>query len=46
MLDANRTSFTRQATTFEDKRFNRVPTTESEWLFEALPRGARTSCST
>ena len=33
-------SFTQQAPTFEDKRFNRVLTTESEWLYTSLPRAA------
>lgn len=32
-------SFIQQAPTFEDQRFNRVLTTESEWLFKSLPRG-------
>lgn len=31
-------SFTQQASTFEDKRFNRMLTTESEWIYGALPR--------
>jgi SAM-dependent methyltransferase len=30
-------SFTRQAAAFEDPRFNRLFTTDSEWLFERLP---------
>jgi SAM-dependent methyltransferase len=33
-------SFTRQAAAFEDPRFNRLFTTDSEWLFERLPVGA------
>lgn len=31
-------SFTQQAPTFEDQRFNRVLTTESEWLYASLAR--------
>lgn len=34
-------AFTRQAATFEDMRLNQVLTRESEWVFEALPRGKR-----
>lgn len=30
-------SFTQQASRFEDKRFNQVLTTESEWLYASLP---------
>jgi ubiquinone/menaquinone biosynthesis C-methylase UbiE len=30
-------SFTQQAPAFEDKRFNQVLTTESEWLYRSLP---------
>jgi ubiquinone/menaquinone biosynthesis C-methylase UbiE len=30
-------SFTRQAAAFEDARYNRLFTTDSEWLFERLP---------
>jgi SAM-dependent methyltransferase len=30
-------SFTQQAAAFEDPRFNRLFTTDSEWLFERLP---------
>jgi ubiquinone/menaquinone biosynthesis C-methylase UbiE len=30
-------SFTRQAPAFEDPRFNRLFTTDAEWLFERLP---------
>jgi ubiquinone/menaquinone biosynthesis C-methylase UbiE len=33
-------AFTQQAAAFEDPRFNRVFTTDSEWLFERLPLGA------
>jgi SAM-dependent methyltransferase len=33
-------SFTRQAAAFEDPRFNRLFTTDSEWLFERLPLSA------
>jgi ubiquinone/menaquinone biosynthesis C-methylase UbiE len=33
-------SFAQQAATFEDQRFNRVLTTESEWIYGALPRQA------
>jgi len=36
--DITRKSFTQQAQTFEDQRFNRVLTTESDWLYTALPR--------
>jgi SAM-dependent methyltransferase len=32
-------SFTQQAAAFEDPRFNRLFTTDSEWLFERLPLG-------
>src|SRR5271154_2589824 len=31
-------SFAQQAATFEDARFNRVLTTESDWLYNSLPR--------
>ncbi|HTW12091.1 MAG TPA: methyltransferase domain-containing protein [Solirubrobacteraceae bacterium] len=37
--DITRRSFTQQAPSFEDPRFNSVLTTESDWLFDALPRG-------
>jgi SAM-dependent methyltransferase len=33
-------SFTQQAAAFEDPRFNRLFTTDSEWLFERLPLDA------
>jgi ubiquinone/menaquinone biosynthesis C-methylase UbiE len=33
-------AFTQQAAAFEDPRFNRVFTTDSEWLFERLPLSA------
>jgi SAM-dependent methyltransferase len=33
-------SFTQQAAAFEDPRFNRLFTTDSEWLFDRLPLGA------
>jgi SAM-dependent methyltransferase len=33
-------SFTQQAAAFEDPRFNRLFTTDSEWLFERLSLGA------
>ncbi len=33
----NTRSFTQQARTFADPRFNRILTTESEWLYTALP---------
>jgi ubiquinone/menaquinone biosynthesis C-methylase UbiE len=33
-------AFTRQAAAFEDPRFNRLFTTDSEWLFERLPLSA------
>jgi SAM-dependent methyltransferase len=32
-------AFTQQAPAFEDPRFNRLFTTDSEWLFERLPLG-------
>jgi len=38
--EATERSFTQQALGFEDARFNRVLTTESEWVFAALPRTA------
>ena len=38
--DATRQSFTQQAQTFEDQRFNRVLTTESDWLYSQLPLAA------
>ncbi len=42
MTDAHtqvtRESFSQQAPAFEDTRFNRVLTTDSDWLFTALPR--------
>jgi len=31
-------SFAQQAPTFEDERFNRVLTTDSDWLYNSLPR--------
>ncbi len=37
--EATRESFSQQAPTFEDARFNRVLTTDSDWLFTALPLG-------
>jgi SAM-dependent methyltransferase len=33
-------SFSQQAAAFEDPRFNRLFTTDSEWLFERLPLGS------
>jgi ubiquinone/menaquinone biosynthesis C-methylase UbiE len=33
-------AFTDQAAAFEDERFNRVFTTDADWLFDGLPRGA------
>jgi SAM-dependent methyltransferase len=40
MSDAREESFTRQAAAFEDPRYNRLFTTDSEWLFERLPLSA------
>jgi SAM-dependent methyltransferase len=37
--EARERSFTQQAAAFEDPRFNRLFTTDSEWLFERLPLG-------
>jgi SAM-dependent methyltransferase len=37
MSEARERSFTQQAAAFEDPRFNRLFTTDSEWLFERLP---------
>jgi SAM-dependent methyltransferase len=37
MSEERERSFTRQAAAFEDPRFNRLFTTDSEWLFERLP---------
>lgn len=37
MSEARERSFTRQAAAFEDPRYNRLFTTDSEWLFERLP---------
>jgi SAM-dependent methyltransferase len=37
MSDERERSFTQQAAAFEDPRFNRLFTTDSEWLFERLP---------
>jgi SAM-dependent methyltransferase len=35
--EARERSFTQQAAAFEDPRFNRLFTTDSEWLFDRLP---------
>jgi SAM-dependent methyltransferase len=40
MSDRIERAFTQQAPAFEDARFNRLFTTDSEWLFERLPLGA------
>lgn len=37
MGEARERSFTQQAAAFEDPRYNRLFTTDSEWLFERLP---------
>ena len=37
MSEQRERSFTRQAAAFEDPRYNRLFTTDSEWLFERLP---------
>ena len=37
MSDNRERSFTQQAAAFEDPRYNRLFTTDSEWLFERLP---------
>jgi SAM-dependent methyltransferase len=37
MSEERERSFTQQAAAFEDPRFNRLFTTDSEWLFERLP---------
>ena len=37
MSEQRERSFTRQAAAFEDPRFNRLFTTDSEWLFDRLP---------
>jgi SAM-dependent methyltransferase len=37
MSEQRERSFTQQAAAFEDPRFNRLFTTDSEWLFERLP---------
>ena len=37
MSEERERSFTRQAAAFEDPRYNRLFTTDSEWLFERLP---------
>jgi SAM-dependent methyltransferase len=40
MSEERERSFTRQAAAFEDPRYNRLFTTDSEWLFERLPLAA------
>ena len=40
MSEERERSFTQQAAAFEDPRFNRLFTTDSEWLFERLPLDA------
>jgi SAM-dependent methyltransferase len=40
MSEERERSFSRQAAAFEDPRFNRLFTTDSEWLFERLPLNA------
>jgi ubiquinone/menaquinone biosynthesis C-methylase UbiE len=40
MSEERERSFTQQAAAFEDPRFNRLFTSDSEWLFERLPLAA------